>query len=123
MIMIFLFLQVSYNKEMPFIEKMKRIDYWGNLILLGATVSVLYALTYGGTRYSWSSADVIAPLIIGLLGLGFFVWFETTKWVKEPVVPARLFSNRTSITIFAVTFLNSGQCLTPSYKISEYHLR
>ncbi|KAI5918480.1 multidrug resistance protein fnx1 [Camillea tinctor] len=108
LIMIFLFLQVGYNKEMSFMEKMKRIDYWGNLILVGATVSVLYALTYGGTRYSWSSANVITPLIIGLFGLGFFVWFETTKWVKEPVVPSRLFSNRTSITIFAVTFLNSA---------------
>ena len=27
---------------------MKRIDYGGNIIIIGATVSTLYALTYGG---------------------------------------------------------------------------
>lgn len=108
MIMIFFFLQVRYNKEMSFLEKMKRIDYGGNLMLLGATISVLYALTYGGTKFPWSSADVVTPLVIGLIGLGVFLWFETTKWVKEPVMPPRLFGNRTSCTIFAITFLNSA---------------
>ncbi|OTA97588.1 hypothetical protein M434DRAFT_382481 [Hypoxylon sp. CO27-5] len=108
LVMIFLFLQVRYNKEMSFAQKMKRIDYGGNLILVGATVSVLYALTYGGTKYPWSSANVVSPLVIGLLGLGLFMWFETTKWAKEPVVPPRLFANRTSCTIFAITFLNSA---------------
>ncbi|KAI0119671.1 multidrug resistance protein fnx1 [Daldinia grandis] len=108
MIMIFFFLQVQYNKEMSFFQKMKRIDFGGNLILVGATVSILYALTYGGTRYVWSSANVVTPLIIGFAGLGIFMWFETTKWAKEPVIPPRLFANQTSCVIFGITFLNSA---------------
>ncbi|KAK3987326.1 MFS general substrate transporter [Cladorrhinum sp. PSN332] len=107
-LMILAFLKVSYNKEMPFRQKLTRIDYAGNAIIIGATVSVLYALTYGGGKLPWSSAEVIVALVVGLLGLGVFMWYETTKWVKDPVVPARLFETRTASAIFAATFLNSA---------------
>lgn len=108
MAMILAFLRVTYNKEMTFRQKIFRIDYVGNSILIGSTVAVLYALTYGGGQLPWSSGRVIAPLIIGLAGLGLFMWFETTKFVKDPVVPARLFETRTASAIFAATFLNSA---------------
>lgn len=108
MVLILIFLKVKYNKEMTFAEKIKRIDYVGNVILIGSTVSVLYALTYAGTRYPWSHWRILLSLIVGLVGLIFFMAFERTSWVKEPVVPPRLFGNRTSSTIFAVTFLNSA---------------
>lgn len=93
---------------MTFLQKMKRIDYGGNIIIIGSTVSVLYALTYGGTRYDWSDGQVVAPLVIGLLGLGLFMAYETAPFVIEPVAPPRLFSNRTSLAVFAATFLNSA---------------
>ncbi|KAI0436182.1 DNA repair protein RAD50 [Xylaria telfairii] len=108
LIMILLFLNVKHNKEMSFSEKIKRIDYVGNALLIAATVSVLYATTYGGTREPWSSWRIILPLVLGLLGLIAFVFLENAKFIKEPVVPPRLFTNRTSATIFAVTFLNSA---------------
>ncbi len=34
--------------------------------------------------------------------------FETLEFIVEPVVPPRLFMNRTSATVFAATFLNSA---------------
>lgn len=108
MLMIFAFLRVQYNKEMTFLQKLRRVDYIGNLLLIGATVSVLYALTYGGSRYAWSAAEIIAPLVIGLLGLGLFMGYEAFSGIKEPVVPPRLFGNRTASAVFAVTFLNSA---------------
>ena len=106
--MILLFLQVNYSKEMSFTQKLRRIDYTGNFLLVASTVSILYAMTYGGTREAWSSWRIILPLILGILGLGLFMFVETLEIVKEPVVPPRLFANRTSATVFAVTFLNSA---------------
>src|ERR1700761_4404503 len=108
MAMIFVFLQVKSDKEMPFLQKLKRIDYVGNVLLVGSTVSVLYALTYGGSRYEWAHWSITLTLVVGLVGLGVFMAYETTSWTKEPVVPPRLFSNRTSAIVFAVTFLNSA---------------
>lgn len=106
--MVIIFLQVKYNKEMTFAQKIRRIDYIGNVLLIGSTVAILFALTYGGTLYPWSSGRIIASLVIGFLGLGVFIGFETLDFVVEPVVPPRLFTNRTSATVFAVTFLNSA---------------
>lgn len=106
--MIMIFLQVKYNKEMTFAQKVRRIDYIGNVLLIGSTVAILFALTYGGTLYPWSSGRIIVSLAIGFLGLGVFIGFEALNFVVEPVVPPRLFTNRTSATVFAVTFLNSA---------------
>ncbi|KAI0197237.1 DNA repair protein RAD50 [Xylaria flabelliformis] len=108
LIMILLFLNVKYNKEMSFSQKLRRIDYVGNILLIASTVSILYATTYGGTREPWSSWRIIVPLVLGLSGLIGFVFLETAKFIPEPVIPPRLFNNRTSATIFAVTFLNSA---------------
>lgn len=108
MVMIFVFLKVKHNKEMSFFQKLKRIDYGGNILLIGSTVSVLYALTYGGTKYEWSHWSVTLTLVLGLLGLLVFMGYETTSWATEPVVPPRLFATRTSAIVFAVTFLNSA---------------
>lgn len=108
MVMIFVFLRVKSTKGMSFVQKMKRIDYVGNVLLVGSTVSILYALTYGGAKYAWSHWSMIFTLIIGLLGLCVFMFYETTKWAKEPVIPPRIFNNRTSAIVFAATFLNSA---------------
>ncbi|KAL2431486.1 MFS-type transporter TwmF [Exophiala dermatitidis] len=108
MVMIFVFLQVKYDKEMSLLQRLKRIDYGGNLLLIGSTVSVLYALTYGGAKYEWSHWSIVLTLVSGLLGLVLFMGYETTSWATEPVVPPRLFATRTSAIVFAVTFLNSA---------------
>ncbi len=106
--MLYFSLHLNYQKEMTFLQKMKRVDYGGNAIIIGSTVSVLYALTYGGTRYAWSDARVVVSLTIGLIGLILFVVYESAPFLVEPVTPPRLFNNRTSAAVFVATFLNSA---------------
>ncbi|KAI1394964.1 major facilitator superfamily domain-containing protein [Hypoxylon fuscum] len=107
LLIMFLFLHVSYDKEMSFAQKMKRIDLMGNGILMASTVAVLYALTYAGTLFSWSSWHTLVPLVLGFLGLFLFVGFEVSGLPAEPVVPVRLFAHRTSIIVICNTLLNS----------------
>ena len=87
---------------------MKRVDYSSNAIIIGSTMSVFYALTYGGIRYAWSDARVVVSLTIGLLRLILFVIYESAPFLLEPVTPPRLFNNQTSAAIFIATFLNSA---------------
>ncbi|KAI1388371.1 major facilitator superfamily domain-containing protein [Hypoxylon trugodes] len=101
-------LHVNYNKEMTFTEKLKRLDLVGNGILIAATVAVLWALTVGGTEYSWGSWNILVPLIVGLSGLGLFATFEKWGWSLEPVMPPRLFGNRTSVIVSVNTLLYSA---------------
>ena len=105
MIMIFLFVRTAYNRGETHVQKLARIDYIGNLILVASTVAILYATTYGGTTYAWSSGRILSPLLIGFAGFVLFGYYETKA--KDPVVPPKLFSSRTTVIIFLATFLNS----------------
>ncbi|KAI1392916.1 MFS general substrate transporter [Hypoxylon trugodes] len=107
LILLWLFLRVKWDKESKIWNKLKRIDVAGNGLLVASTVSVLIALTWAGSVYPWSSYHILAPLIIGLVGLIGFVCLEGSSWVPEPVMPLRLFANRTSAVIFANTFIVS----------------
>ncbi|RYP10841.1 hypothetical protein DL764_000393 [Monosporascus ibericus] len=108
LVVLYLFLHVNYKKEMTVSQKLRRIDYVGNGILMAATVAVLYALTYAGTVYSWSSWNVLVPLILGLFGFFLFAAFEVWGFSAEPVMPPRIFATRTSVVIAINTFINSA---------------
>ena len=106
-ILLFVFLRVKYDSGSTWREKLKRIDFAGNAILMASTTALLYALTYGGTRFPWSSTTVILPLVFGFSGMFLFVIFEKWGWAQEPVIPLRLFANRTAAVIFINTFLSA----------------
>ncbi|KAJ5503714.1 Major facilitator superfamily domain general substrate transporter [Penicillium fimorum] len=105
LVLLFLFLHTEYQRDTTFSQKIKRIDYIENLLIMGATAAVLCALTYGGSRYEWSSWRIVMPLVLGLAGLVVYMVFEQSKFSREPVVPPRLFKNRTSLVVFITTFL------------------
>jgi predicted MFS family arabinose efflux permease len=86
-------------------SKMARIDYLGMFIFVASTTLFLYGLTTGGTSDPWKSANVVAPLIIGFAGLGVFVVIEG-KVSKQPMVPLRIFSNRTANAGFFSAFIH-----------------
>ncbi|TQS31323.1 hypothetical protein Golomagni_08399, partial [Golovinomyces magnicellulatus] len=110
----FLFLKLKWKNEGSLMDKLKRIDYIGNILLTLAVVSVLIALSWGGSRYSWSSYKVLVPLILGLFGLVVFHLYEIMPWVKAPILPERLFKRRTPAAALLIAFL---QFFTMYYSI------
>ncbi|KPM41004.1 hypothetical protein AK830_g5535 [Neonectria ditissima] len=107
MIVSYFFLNLKYNREESVMAKLRRIDYVGNFILIASAISILIALTWAGPVYAWSDARILAPLLVGFAGLVGFVVFEASGIPVEPVMPIRLFPNRTSYIIYLNTFLNS----------------
>jgi hypothetical protein len=107
LVMLYLFLRVKWDKQTTFLERLRKIDFIGNGILMVASVAILWALTYAGARYPWSSWHTILPLVLGFVGYGIFIIFEASKLCKEPVMPLRLFQHRTSGIVYINTFLNS----------------
>lgn len=103
----YFFVNLRWDREEAVMAKLKRIDYVGNLILIGSTVSVLIALTWAGPIYPWSDARILSPLLIGIAGLGGFLAYEASGIPREPVMPLRLFPSRTAIIIYVNTFLNN----------------
>lgn len=53
--------------------------------MIGSTISILLALTWGGLQFPWTSGHVLAPLIIGAVGIMIFFVLEMF-WLKGPTV-------------------------------------
>ncbi|TFK91581.1 iron permease [Polyporus arcularius HHB13444] len=98
---------VFLNLKTPrasFRDRFRRIDWIGNILIIGSTTSALLALTWGGIQFSWTSAHVLAPLIIGIVGIFAWVLYEITVPL-EPTIPFRLLSNRTTVSGYIGTAL------------------
>jgi EmrB/QacA subfamily drug resistance transporter len=71
----------------------QRLDYGGAALVVAAVGSLLLAVTWGGDRYAWTSAPVIALVAAALAFTAVFVWWESR--VANPIVPLSLYRNRT----------------------------
>ncbi|KAK3377352.1 major facilitator superfamily protein [Lasiosphaeria ovina] len=114
------FLKVNYEKETTLATKVSMIDWTGNVIFVAALTSVLIALSWAGAVYPWSSFHVLVPLIVGLAGLVGFLFYEGSRFCPQPMMPLKLFSNRTSSSSFAVTFLQSLTTIWLLYFLPVY---
>ncbi|GKZ85173.1 hypothetical protein AnigIFM56816_010939 [Aspergillus niger] len=58
------------------LEKIKQIDGWGCLISFSASIAILLPISWAGTQYPWTSAAVLAPLLLGVALIGVFLFVE-----------------------------------------------
>ena len=60
--------------------KLKKLDYLGLVLFLGACVCIILALVWGGSSYPWSDGRVITLLVVGPILL---IAFLVTEWLFE----------------------------------------
>ncbi|KIJ29343.1 hypothetical protein M422DRAFT_269299 [Sphaerobolus stellatus SS14] len=101
-VLVLIFLQLPVPQG-SFHEKVSRLDWFGNLIIIGSTAACTIAINWGGVVAPWGAARVLVPLIVGLVGLCFFMLYESFI-AKEPLVPYSLITNRTSLSGYLQTF-------------------
>jgi EmrB/QacA subfamily drug resistance transporter len=78
-------------KRLPRHERPHRLDVAGAGLMMAATVALLFALTWGGTRYAWASAQILALLCASAL---LWVLFAMRLWTaREPFLPLALLTN------------------------------
>ncbi|KAL8727611.1 MAG: hypothetical protein Q9166_005919 [cf. Caloplaca sp. 2 TL-2023] len=118
--MLIAFLQVNYEKETTIKAKLKRIDWIGNAIFVASVVAVLIALSWAGTVYPWNTYRIIVPLVLGCMGFVIFLLYEKSNFCVEPTMPVHLFSNRTSLTAFLLTFFHSVVTIWALYFLPVY---
>ncbi|KAI0412414.1 major facilitator superfamily domain-containing protein [Xylaria grammica] len=99
------FLRLSWKRPSSWRQYMSRVDYLGNFIFVGSITSILIGLVQGGVVHPWRSWQTIVPLVIGFLGWGVF--FVQQGFCREPTMPLRLFTHRTSGTVYLQNFLVS----------------
>ena len=75
-------------------QKLDSMDPLGTAIFLPAIVCVLLALQWGGTKYEWSNAKIIALFVV--FGILTLVFFGIQFWKGEnATLPPRIIGQRT----------------------------
>lgn len=100
------FLRLKSPKHETWQRALARVDFVGNALFIAATCSVLIGLVMGGQLHPWGSANVIVPIVLGAIGWVAFGALQVFSLSKEPIMPPRLFSNRTAVTGFVNNFIS-----------------
>ncbi|KAI4144079.1 MAG: hypothetical protein LQ341_002728 [Variospora aurantia] len=101
-----IFLVKIETNTSPFLQGMKRIDWLGNLTVVGATTLLLVGLQLGGTTHPWNSTLVICLLTFGVMTYGIFGFLEW-KVALVPLLPLRFFKRRSLLAILGVNISQS----------------
>lgn len=84
-----------------------RIDWLGFALISGVLICLTLLASWGGVTYAWSSPVIVGLGIGAVVLLGLFVLVE--RRVAEPIVPLRLFADRTlSLGAAAIVLLATG---------------
>ncbi|KAI0833792.1 iron permease [Trametes gibbosa] len=113
-----IFLRVHTPKA-SLVEKFAQMDWTGIIVMIGSTVAILLAITWGGLEFPWNSAHVLVPLIVGAVGILVFFLLEM-YWLKGPTVPRFFFTNRTTFSGYAGTFFHGIVSLATIYYLPVY---
>lgn len=81
------------KNEATFKQQLKKFDLEGTALFLPAIICLLLALQWGGSKYAWGSARIIALLVLFVVLIGGFI---AVQWWKQEdaTVPPRVFLNR-----------------------------
>jgi EmrB/QacA subfamily drug resistance transporter len=83
------------------------IDWLGAFTIIGATVSLLLAFSWGGTEYPWSSPQIIGLLALFVVMTVAFLFAE--RRAQEPIIALRLFRDRTfTVSVIAMFLIGGG---------------
>jgi EmrB/QacA subfamily drug resistance transporter len=74
--------------KIPVFHRKRKVDWIGGVLLMAAAVIVMLVLTWGGNRFAWASAEILA-MIGSAACLAFaFVWHA--RRTDEPFLPIPL---------------------------------
>ena len=94
----------------------ERLDLTGVARVTGGVVAIVWALVRAN-QAGWASPEIVTTLAAGTVLLVAFVAWENR--VPEPMVPLRLFRDRTFAMGNATTFLMSGAIFAGAYLVAE----
>ncbi|MEK8127780.1 MDR family MFS transporter [Paenibacillus filicis] len=82
-----------------------KFDLAGMFTMIVGVVSLLLALTFGGTEFPWASLQIIGLFVLAVVSLVSFVRIESRT--PEPILPVQLFKNRTFTVVNGIGFFMS----------------
>jgi EmrB/QacA subfamily drug resistance transporter len=105
-------------RQLPRNERPHQLDVVGAVLMVGAGLSLMLALAWGGTHYSWASWPILSLLACSAMLWGLFVARLLTA--REPFIPLTILHGRVTSTITCAAFFAVGTIIaitiyTPLY--------
>jgi EmrB/QacA subfamily drug resistance transporter len=91
----------SIALKMPVVRRDHSIDYLGAASVVASVTSLLLYTTWAGTQYGWADPVSLTLLGLGIVLAAVFVLVESRA--TEPILPLRLFRNRTYTPVIIFT--------------------
>lgn len=99
------FVVLQRTLHLPTVRQEARIDYVGATLIAGGLSLLLAWVSLAGSSFAWASTETALLVTGGVLALVLAVVVESK--VSEPMIPLRLFRNRT-ITLAVLASLTVG---------------
>jgi len=96
--------------RLPFAIRRRPIDWLGIALLVVASTGLILVPVWGGQTFPWSSWQMAATATVGVVGSALFMWQESRA--DEPIIPLRLFRDRTIVVVFIMGFILMASLLT-----------
>jgi EmrB/QacA subfamily drug resistance transporter len=105
--------------HLPVVRREVHIDYLGATLIVGGVSVLLVWVSLAGNSFAWMSASSIALVVGGLLVLAVAIYVEARVAV-EPVIPLRLFQDRTTTLSTAASILIGVAMFGSTVYLSQY---
>jgi predicted MFS family arabinose efflux permease len=96
-------LVVGARLNLPLTRRDHHIDYLGALTLVAGVGALLLVTQWGGQEYAWGSTVILGLVAAAVLLLAAFLLVERRS--PEPILPLRLFRNRTFALVNGACFV------------------
>ncbi|KAK4247551.1 major facilitator superfamily domain-containing protein [Corynascus novoguineensis] len=104
----------SKDHDMAWADKLRHLDPLGAALLLPCVVSLVLALQWAGSTYSWSNWRIILLWIVGgLLAIAFAISQKTRPEVAT--IPSRVAAQRTVVASLWYQTLTGGVMMVVTY--------
>ena len=94
--------------KLPTIQREAKIDYLGATLIVAGVSLLLIWVSLAGNNFDWFSWPSALMVVGGLLCLGVAIWVESR--VAEPIIPLKIFRNRT-VALASIASLLVGATL------------
>jgi EmrB/QacA subfamily drug resistance transporter len=105
--------------RLPVVRREVHIDYLGATLIVGGVSLLLVWVSLAGNQFAWDSATSIGFVVVGLLVLVSAIYVEM-KVAVEPIIPMRLFRDRTTSLATAASVLIGVAMFGSTVYLSQY---
>lgn len=113
------FVLLQKTLHLPVIKRQVTIDYLGATLIVGGVSILLVWVSLAGNQFDWISGTTAALVALGLVTIAAAVYVES-KVAVEPIIPLRLFRDRTTSLATAASVLIGVAMFGSTVYLSQY---